>query len=245
MPDEKQRCDLSGTPADKRCIFWLLAFFLAMALILPGGFVYSWISLQEAIEDAGASHLLNNVVATIGGDSLFAVKRVEVPAETKTTVGAPGAAAEDSTMPEAGAAKPDAVQVKASKKYILLISDSFAVLIVFISGAFGGFIHASRSFYYHVHKGDLQKSNAIELMLRPLTGGTLALIFYLVLRAGLSQSPSQPDESGGSIIFYTAVGAIVGMFTDQTVAKLKKIAEAILTSPEEPEKDKEKADATG
>lgn len=229
MGDIKQCCDLAGLPADRKCIYWLLGYFLFMAVALVTGFIMVWCRLQNAIDAAGVHELLNNVVATIGGDSLFAVKKVVAQTAAATADTATKIATEPTEEPRI--------------KHILLISDSFAVLTVFISGAFGGFIHAARSFYYHVHQGDLEKSKGIELVLRPFTGATLALIFYLVLRAGLSQSPSQPGESGGSIIFYTAVAAIVGMFTDQTVAKLKKIAEAILTSPEKADKDKEAADA--
>ena len=120
-------------------------------------------------------------------------------------------------------------------RHFVVIPDPFAILSVFASGAFGGLIHSIRSFYFHVIAGDLEQSEIIKLILRPFSGAILALIFYLVLRAGLDQTPSGNGNNGTSIIFYTAVGALVGMFTDQTVAKLKKVAEAILTKPEEAE----------
>jgi len=114
---------------------------------------------------------------------------------------------------------------------VIIIPDSLAVLTVFASGAFGGLIHSIRSMYFHVIEGDFGQADAIKLFLRPFSGAILSLIFYLVLRAGLGDEIQKADD-GGSIMFYTAVGALVGMFTDQTVAKLKKIAEAILTKPD-------------
>ena len=113
----------------------------------------------------------------------------------------------------------------------IIIPDSLAVLTVFASGAFGGLIHSIRSMYFHVIEGDFGQADVIKLFLRPFSGAILSLIFYLVLRAGLGDEIQKADD-GGSIMFYTAVGALVGMFTDQTVAKLKKIAEAILTKPD-------------
>ncbi|QGY39063.1 hypothetical protein GM415_02565 [Pseudodesulfovibrio cashew] len=129
---------------------------------------------------------------------------------------------------------PSIIPVEGGTSFVA-IPDSFAILVVLTCGAFGGLIHGIRSFYFHVKKGDLVQPDLIKLVLRPFSGSVLAIIFYLVLRAGLGQATSSDSEDGASIIFYAAVAAIVGMFTDQTVAKLKKVAEAILTKYERPE----------
>ena len=205
MKESSTTCAFAGCPAGKACICGLLAYLIGMTLLLSIGFILVWVELQAAIAKTMVTELLNNVVGTTGGDSLFAVKVVSQGGEGKPPV------------------------------QTLIISDAFAVMGVFISGAFGGIIHAARSFYFHVYEGDLEQADAIKLILRPFSGAILAQVFYLVLRAGLSQSPENPGEGGASIIFYLAIGALVGMFTDQTVAKLKQVAEAILAPPEKPD----------
>lgn len=138
-----------------------------------------------------------------------------------------------------GTAKPFAATLMTvDEEPVIIIPDSLAVLAVFASGAFGGLIHSIRSMYFHVIEGDFGQADAIKLLLRPFSGAILSLIFYLVLRAGLGDEIQKPDD-GGSIMFYTAIGALVGMFTDQTVTKLKKIAEAILAKPESPAEGQE------
>ena len=114
---------------------------------------------------------------------------------------------------------------------LVVIPDSLAIIAVFASGAFGGLIHSIRSFYYHITKGDLKKTEVIKYTLRPFSGAILALIFFLVVRAGMGHPTPDDIGKGSSIVFYTAIGALVGMFTDQTVEKLKKVAEAILSTP--------------
>ena len=48
----------------------------------------------------------------------------------------------------------------------LIIPDSYAIMAVSISGAFGGLIHGLRSFYFHVFKGDLKQAEVIRLLLQ-------------------------------------------------------------------------------
>ena len=194
---EEMPCALAGCPAGRNIIIWLTIYFVTLFVLLGFVFILTWAALQDALNDAGGSAILNNIVGTIGTSTPFA-----------------------------------ATQMTIEGKPVIIIPDSLAVLAVFASGAFGGLIHSIRSMYFHVIEGDFGQADAIKLFLRPFSGAILSLIFYLVLRAGLGDEIQKADD-GGSIMFYTAVGALVGMFTDQTVAKLKKIAEAILTKPDE------------
>lgn len=213
---DQQRCDLAGCPAKKKAIFSLTAYFICLFLLLATAFIFIWITLNTAMHKAGATTLMNNVVATIGTQSSFSATVITPPKKTGNS---------ETVI---------SIKNKASNnKAIIVIPDVFAILIVAACGSFGGLIHAIRSFYFHVKAGDLVQSDLIKLILRPFSGATLALIFYLVLRAGLGQVTPSDISEGASIMFYAAVGALVGMFTDQTVAKLKKVAEAILTKPDE------------
>lgn len=208
---EEMPCAMAGCPASRCAIIGVSVYYVLLSLALCSGMVALFASLQAAIQGAGWAALGKDVVATVGSASPFSV------------------------------------QITGN---LILIPDTYAIVVVLICGAFGGMVHGIRSFYFHVFAGDLEESELIRLVLRPLSGAVLALIFYLVLRAGMGQAAlttaggagldsanatagavRQPE--GASIIFYAAVAGIVGMFTDQTVAKLKKIAEAILTKPDE------------
>ena len=124
----------------------------------------------------------------------------------------------------------NATQGSETLQYYNFIGDSTASMLVMLAGSLGGLLHAIRSFYYHHAKGDLCRENLLRYAFRPVGGAILALVFYLVFRAGLSGTDI--DDSSQGILLYMAMGGMVGMFSDQTVAKLKMIARAMFTEPE-------------
>jgi hypothetical protein len=69
--------------------------------------------------------------------------------------------------------------------------------------------------------------------LLPFTGGGLALLFFLISRGVSSAQPAGIESSVGG---YAALAALVGMFSQQALAKLKQIAESVF-SPAEKGKD--------
>ncbi len=137
------------------------------------------------------------------------------------------------------------VQEKKKDKKIkkVLLPDTIALTMVLLCGMFGGLIHSIRSYYYHVIQGTLRKSQATKYLLRPFTGAIIAVVFYFALRAGLGSSSDDGSLKGNSLVFYCAIAGLVGMFTDQTVAKLKRIAEAIFTPPSPTSPNKKKQDS--
>ena len=58
---------------------------------------------------------------------------------------------------------------------------------------------------------------------RPIEGGLVAFVFYLVMRAGFA------SVELGDLWAIVGVSAVVGMFSPQGVEKLRQIAESILT----------------
>jgi hypothetical protein len=102
------------------------------------------------------------------------------------------------------------------------------LLIVVIVGALGSLIHVVRSFYWYVGNRNLKASWLLMYFLLPFSGAGLALLFFLIAR-GVS---SQPVAVQSSVDGYAALGALVGMFSQQAVAKLKKIAEGFFSSAE-------------
>jgi hypothetical protein len=107
------------------------------------------------------------------------------------------------------------------------------LIIVMIVGALGSLIHVSRSFYWYVGNRTLKNSWLIMYILLPFNGGGLAVLFYLIIRGGISpQAPTNPSSLDG----YAAIAALVGMFSQEAMLKLKKIAGAFFTEAE-PGKD--------
>lgn len=207
------QCALAGCPAGKRAIIGLTTYFVFLFVLLTGFFILTWAILQDALHAAMLAKGLDPAKV-----ALTPLSNIVETIGTKNPF----------------AATPMTV----NGKTLLVVPDSLAVLAVMSSGAFGGLIHSIRSMYFHVIEGDFGQADVIKLILRPFSGAILALIFYLVLRAGLGDGTEKAD-GGASVMFYTAIGAIVGMFTDQTVTKLKKVAEAILTKPEAKQEQKE------
>ena len=107
------------------------------------------------------------------------------------------------------------------------VDNASAMLIVSTAGALGGLIHACRSFYFHAIEETVTEGRAYKYVLRPFTGAALALIFYYAIAGSLATSPT----TNKTLVGYAAIAALVGMFTDQAAAKLKTIAEGILSKP--------------
>jgi hypothetical protein len=66
--------------------------------------------------------------------------------------------------------------------------------------------------------------------MRPLVASGLGLGFYLIIRGGFF-SP-QADVQQTSPFSFVGIAILVGLFTDQAVAKLGEIADAVFSRPE-------------
>ena len=66
-------------------------------------------------------------------------------------------------------------------------------------------------------------------ILMPFGGIALALAFYFVIRGGFLAGTDVKDLSPHGFI---AVAFLVGMFTDQAVERLRRVAEALFAKPE-------------
>lgn len=103
------------------------------------------------------------------------------------------------------------------------------ILLALASGALGGLIHSLRSFYWYVGNRELVRSWVGMYLFLPLVGGALSVIFYVVIRGGLF-SGNLPGD-GLNPIGFAAVGAIVGLFSEQAILKLKEVANTLFTTP--------------
>jgi hypothetical protein len=64
-------------------------------------------------------------------------------------------------------------------------------------------------------------------VLLPFTGATMAVVFYVIIRAGLLPLQNTKNVSLGII----AIAIFVGLFSQQAAVKLKDIADAFLAKP--------------
>ena len=106
----------------------------------------------------------------------------------------------------------------------------FFVMIAF-AGALGGMVHSLRSLAVYVGNRDLRWSWVPFYLLKPVLGAVLATLLYFVLRAGLF-SPSVSSKQASPYGF-AAISALAGLFTDQAVEKLRKVAEELFDKPPE------------
>jgi hypothetical protein len=115
--------------------------------------------------------------------------------------------------------------------HLLLTPDQQFFLIVSLAGALGGLLHSLRSLSTYVGERYLFRSWLLYYLALPLVGAVLSTIAYIVLRAGLlpgGASESQPDPYG-----IGGISALVGLFSAQTVEKLRLVFSTLFSNAPE------------
>lgn len=116
--------------------------------------------------------------------------------------------------------------------WTLSVSDEVRlIIIVAMAGALGSLVHALRSLYWYIGNRELVFSWLAMYILLPFVGATLALVFYFVIRGGFFSPEATIEET--SPFGFAGLGALVGMFSEQAVLKLKEVAETLLSKPQE------------
>lgn len=106
--------------------------------------------------------------------------------------------------------------------------DTNLLLIVLLSGALGGLLHAIRSIAWYVGERQLRWSWVLFYVSLPFVGAILSLIVYLLIRGGLiSTQGTTKDLSPYGI---AAISSLVGLFSIQAVEMLKKVFSTIFAS---------------
>lgn len=112
---------------------------------------------------------------------------------------------------------------------VLQISnDARLILIVLLTGALGSFIHAATSFVTFMGNRALVPSWFWWYFMRPFIGGTLALIFYFVIRGGFLSTGA--DVTNISIFGIAGLSGLVGMFSKNAIDKLREVFETLFKS---------------
>lgn len=97
------------------------------------------------------------------------------------------------------------------------------LLMVLLAGAMGGCLHGMFSISWYLGIKEFDCSWIVYYLFRPFSGAFIALVFLLIIRAGFyTPQGAEKDLAVG-------IAAIVGIFSQNAVEKLKQIAEAILT----------------
>lgn len=113
----------------------------------------------------------------------------------------------------------------------LKIPDEVRVLLVVLAaGAIGSIVHTIRSFVGFAGNRQLVTSWIPWYVLRPASGATLALVFYLVVRAGFINT--EVGKGDFDISGVAALAALVGLFSEQASEKLKEVFAALLATRE-------------
>ena len=111
------------------------------------------------------------------------------------------------------------------------VSEEVRVIgLVLVAGAIGSAAYGLYAEFVHVARRDFRFRWTLWYVARPFIGAFFGLIFYLALRAGLFSTGAPLSEL--NVFGFTALAALVGMFSEETLAKFKLIAESFLTKAE-------------
>jgi hypothetical protein len=126
----------------------------------------------------------------------------------------------------AGAPPRKVVDYLGIAKFTLSTEVVFFIMVA-LAGALGGLIHATRSLVVYVGTRTLRWSWVAYYLLLPLVGALGGTVFYVVLRAGLFSPSTEVDKA--SPFGFAAVAALVGLFSQLAIEKLRELAEQIFT----------------
>jgi len=151
-----------------------------------------------------------------------------------TGLSASGPAAATAAAPTVGqnshAALPERKRVHYLGVTTLDVStETLFFVVVALAGALGGLIHTLRSLSIYVGTRRLRWSWIPFNLMLPVVGALGGTVFYLVFRAGLF-SPSTSVEQASPFGF-AAIAALVGLFSEQAMEKLKQVAEELFAKP--------------
>jgi Putative Ig domain/IPT/TIG domain len=96
------------------------------------------------------------------------------------------------------------------------------ILLVLFTGAFGACMAGLPSLADYLGERKLVESWFTFYLARPFAGGGIAFIFYLVIRGGFLAG-TNADPAAVNPFGLTAVAALVGMFSDKAILKLREV----------------------
>jgi hypothetical protein len=98
-------------------------------------------------------------------------------------------------------------------------------VIVALAGALGGLLHSTRSFVWYVGHRKLKWRWLPYYIVTLMLGAGLGTIVYIVIRGGVfTGGNTSPDINPYG---FAAIAALVGLFSEQALAMLRKVAEDV------------------
>jgi hypothetical protein len=104
--------------------------------------------------------------------------------------------------------------------------ESRMILLVLFTGAFGACMSGLPSLADYLGERKLVESWFTFYMTRPFVGGGIAFIFYLVIRGGFLAG-TDVDTAAVNPFGIAAIAALVGMFSDRAILKLKEVSATV------------------
>jgi hypothetical protein len=108
--------------------------------------------------------------------------------------------------------------------------DQKYLLVALLFGILGGATHGLASLMDFRGQRRLFRSWSLWYFALPFLGGAIALIFYVVVRAGLLTSGGKDVTESINLYGVAAISAIVGLFTDRATNKLKEVFDTIFAT---------------
>jgi Putative Ig domain len=110
---------------------------------------------------------------------------------------------------------------------IKIRQESRLILLVLFTGAFGACMTGLPSLADYLGERKLIESWFTFYLARPFVGGGIAFIFYLVIRGGFLAG-TNADPAAVNPFGLAAVAALVGMFSDKAILKLRDVSATLL-----------------
>lgn len=105
------------------------------------------------------------------------------------------------------------------------LSGKDVIWLMILAGALGAIVHGLRSFSWYVGNRQLVWSWIPMYFILPFVGAATSTVFYLIIRGGLMSGSTENENVFGLM----AIGALVGLFSQPALEKLKSISEVIFT----------------
>lgn len=103
------------------------------------------------------------------------------------------------------------------------MNSRYTIIMVLLSGAAGSFIHSAGSFINFTGEKKLSENWIWWYILRPFVGMGVALVFFIVFKAGLLSGTNSEFNPYGLF----ALSALAGLSSDRATLKLRELFESL------------------